>query len=1159
MNRQAALTAKQTSLPGAAPSGILMRKCASCSSHTIAGGECKNCDDKKDKNSTLQRMAANGAEQLEVPSVVHDVLRSPGRPLDRSTRAFFEPRFAHNFAGVPVGSAAQQISSSSLTIGEPSSIFEQEADRMADAVMRKENAGKKTFGEKQPGFDLSDVRVHTDSRAAESARAVNAQAYTVGNNIVFGENKFAPDTHQGRHLLAHELTHVTQQSNGLARTLRRRPGNDAPPAKVSAWFKVDVKRPMNAEELRREIVAQYCTAGNSVQAARDACQQKNWQWSGSGEVAGPEDVKKGYKLIQIEDSSITAQDEKSRQENRKEFKGLGAQEQGEINQEANRQFWEKSRYKVGSSLKATSPDDRKMSEYWMGLRDELLRQRKQIHSLPPELQKFLFDEKALETVTPAEFEKILRIVSKISQLSQAELDEYKSRVTAATADWSAYESSIDRFIAERKQRDTTVKEKQVLTTRLNRLDTLYDRYRSYKRELISSAASSMASTQSPSGGQMMPPSNPLGNMVYVEMLRTELNADLVTAGFPGGINEFEQFINDYIRVFESETRALATVMLDQYENQLWKEEKRFQNSAESGPMHQSMSASDAKGDYDEANKIRDEHASIPWTMEEMAEQSYWIGKRNQALTRGKTKVTTAANAPSFVNNKDFDQEKLARASSQGEVQNIILGYIAARKEDVKKTRGSLKSKPNMIYGLDMLLKASYSSQNIQDGTIYRKIIADHKNDVHWVEIIPELVLAVIAIGAGLLSAGTGTVAVLAAGTMLGIGAYQAVEEFRRYEMKSAAYGAKLTSDDPSIAWVIVAVVGAGADAAVLAGALAKSAGLAAALAAFNAGDEADDVARLTAKLEALTDVEESIRKNIIKAAGAEVESRKALKSILRPTGPVYSAIVPGSLEFGKFVYAVYHWFLEGVRDLMVFSKTNDAIALIGDINKLTPAELAQLKTGYLAAIKEMETIAAHGKGLGLADNEVYAFMKLRGETSGMTAPKLMEDMAAWNAKKLSGVPFGFDSVEQIQRFQATATAELAKALKGVDRNAEAFLQGSSVTGISFKRKVPFDTASDLDVAISSRELLKKASKLGMEVKKSPSRIGPLEDFQIDDLGLRRFVRRLGEVADETKAADAPSRKINIMLFNDEETVRKPIGEAIRESERAALPLKGKKK
>jgi hypothetical protein len=64
------------------------------------------------------------------------------------------------------------------------------------------------------GHDFGDVRVHTDGVAHESARSVNAQAYTVGSDIVFQRDRFDPDSDSGRHVLAHELTHVVQQRSG---------------------------------------------------------------------------------------------------------------------------------------------------------------------------------------------------------------------------------------------------------------------------------------------------------------------------------------------------------------------------------------------------------------------------------------------------------------------------------------------------------------------------------------------------------------------------------------------------------------------------------------------------------------------------------------------------------------------------------------------------------------------------------------------------------------------------------------------------------------------------------------------------------------------------------------------------------------------------------
>lgn len=69
----------------------------------------------------------------------------------------------------------------------------------------------RTYFEPRFGYDFSQVRIHTDAPAAESARAVNALAYTVAADVVFGAEQYAPETTDGKRLLAHELTHVVQQ------------------------------------------------------------------------------------------------------------------------------------------------------------------------------------------------------------------------------------------------------------------------------------------------------------------------------------------------------------------------------------------------------------------------------------------------------------------------------------------------------------------------------------------------------------------------------------------------------------------------------------------------------------------------------------------------------------------------------------------------------------------------------------------------------------------------------------------------------------------------------------------------------------------------------------------------------------------------------------
>jgi len=70
----------------------------------------------------------------------------------------------------------------------------------------------RTFFEPRFSYDFSQVRLHSDVQAAESARALNAKAYTQGQDVVFGAGQYALGTSEGRRLMAHELTHVLQQS-----------------------------------------------------------------------------------------------------------------------------------------------------------------------------------------------------------------------------------------------------------------------------------------------------------------------------------------------------------------------------------------------------------------------------------------------------------------------------------------------------------------------------------------------------------------------------------------------------------------------------------------------------------------------------------------------------------------------------------------------------------------------------------------------------------------------------------------------------------------------------------------------------------------------------------------------------------------------------------
>ena len=129
--------------------------------------KCAGCEEEQ-KNQIQTRRAGpgDGGKGMD-PGTAARVAERGGAPLSREARAFFEPRF---------------------------------------------------------GRDFSQVRVHTDGGAAEGARAVQARAYTMGRDIVFGTGQYAPDTEDGKRLLAHELSHVVQQGGGAGeRSIQRCP------------------------------------------------------------------------------------------------------------------------------------------------------------------------------------------------------------------------------------------------------------------------------------------------------------------------------------------------------------------------------------------------------------------------------------------------------------------------------------------------------------------------------------------------------------------------------------------------------------------------------------------------------------------------------------------------------------------------------------------------------------------------------------------------------------------------------------------------------------------------------------------------------------------------------------------------------------------------
>jgi Domain of unknown function (DUF4157) len=208
---------------------LLQRKCA-CRSTSGMSGQCEECG--RAHLGAVQRSTTVPAMASLAPSLVREVLQSSGQSLDEDTRAAMESRF---------------------------------------------------------GRDFSRVRVHADERAAKSAQAVAAMAYTVGRDIVFGPQQYAPATTHGQRLLAHELTHVIQQDAT---------SGTSPAAGI---------RISDGDHLEREAdaAADGIAAGRPVRVSASGVAQSVQRWGPFG-ASQPRDECAGYEQDPVSLSIVTA-------------------------------------------------------------------------------------------------------------------------------------------------------------------------------------------------------------------------------------------------------------------------------------------------------------------------------------------------------------------------------------------------------------------------------------------------------------------------------------------------------------------------------------------------------------------------------------------------------------------------------------------------------------------------------------------------------------------------------------------------------------------------------------------------------------------------------------------------------------------------------------
>jgi hypothetical protein len=193
MNARVLTHAKPSATP-APPvrSNLLQRNCA-CGGSAGPSGECEECSKKKLLPQTKFPINQQGdIYEQEADRIADQVMVTAGYSGESGARPLIQ-RFSRQANG-QADSARADVNEALVSPGRP----------LEPALLHEM--------EQRFGHDFSQVRVHTDEKAAAATSRVNAVAYTVGRNVVFGAGRYSPTTSDGKRLLAHELTHVVQQT-----------------------------------------------------------------------------------------------------------------------------------------------------------------------------------------------------------------------------------------------------------------------------------------------------------------------------------------------------------------------------------------------------------------------------------------------------------------------------------------------------------------------------------------------------------------------------------------------------------------------------------------------------------------------------------------------------------------------------------------------------------------------------------------------------------------------------------------------------------------------------------------------------------------------------------------------------------------------------------
>ena len=930
----------------------------------------------------------------------------------------------------------------------------------------------RAYFEPRFGQDFSQVRVHQGSQAAASARAVNARAYTTGRNIAFGAGEYAPETTEGKRLLAHELTHVVQQGGaslagdtgtsaatsqlkvvGTPIQTRAAQGviqrNEKEKNATFVPYQIHVKQPMTQEEFR--IAAMRQVFGAVL---------KYVDWENSKDTYVPEKspytLRVDTKLLKQQrgqaskdrgisvgaDGGVTGAEERA-----KTFHaGSDSDQKTALMKEINHRYYEAVGDKTETKIKA---GEKGKAELWRTIRDEVLFQHEYIANLPPKVKELIKLSTKGKELTPADYDKLFAIAKKIEKMPAGQVSDYASKVTGTTTDLNQFEASLESYSTEMAKRQKGTEAHKDTMTKLAGLEQVYEKYKTWvRKEAIAPGAN--------------------------QTEQAELEKLLKAHDF-AGIPEFKQYIDKFLNGFETESAGVIQDLLAKYDGRLYREGERYKNPQEVSALHGKLGGYRSNLDVmkqsedvmqAEYAKQRDarERSGLPshgGTTPEPTEAFKAAQKKGKgAREAAKSELgNLAPEHPIFQDDEalpvDRRINKIAlHTATETSLQGVLLGFIAQRKDAVKDARGELAGNSELIWEMDKMIPQFMLQQGIVDGSIHAQIIQDKMRADRIKKIVIGILAAIAAIALTVVSLGTATPAIVAAGAAagaFGISAYMAYEDVKSYvqEKKLADVG---LVDDPSIIWVVIAIAGAALDA----GAAVKAIrAIAPAAKVLNATGDVAKFNKVVRALEQVGEIDAKIARAAERAAAAKASFKEASTDLVQVLGSRAYAF-PGPFAdpdvYKQLVKMAAAKFKEVGNNGLIFIeeiKKARALAKLGD---MTPEELAKVKQAWeeakvleaaeIETWKNIQAISWKGFSKGkLAEH----YGKHGAEFAGLSQPqylKAAKDFAAeaggFQMEQVGNFLVKFDPATKRTLIAHIADREIRTFYKADLRDADAF-------------------------------------------------------------------------------------------------------------------------